>query len=74
MNELRLYSKFIKRGNYLIVEDTLLNGHPVLNSFGPGPMEAVNEFLLENKDFIVDKNCEKFLMSLNPRGYLMRVR
>lgn len=74
LNELRLYSKFIKKGNYLIVEDTLLNGHPVLNSFGPGPMEAVNEFLLENKDFIVDKNCEKFLMSLNPRGYLMRVR
>jgi cephalosporin hydroxylase len=72
INELRIYSKFVTKGSYLIVEDTNINGHPVFSNFGPGPMEAVDEFLKENKDFVVDKTKEKLYLTFNPNGYLKR--
>ena len=31
-------------------------------------MEAVDKFLSENDGFVVDSRCERFLMTLNPRG------
>lgn len=71
--ELRLLSSFVPIGGYLIVEDTNINGHPTLSTFGEGPYEAVNEFLRDNHQFIVDESREKFLMTFNPRGYLKRV-
>jgi cephalosporin hydroxylase len=73
LKELRAYSEFVSPGSYLIVEDTNINGHPVLPDFGPGPMEAVDLFLGENSEFKVDESCEKFLLTQNPRGYLRRI-
>ena len=70
--EMRLYAPLVQRGGYLIVEDTNVNGHPALPEFGPGPMEAVDAFLSETEDFEPDEDCERFLMTLNPRGYLKR--
>jgi cephalosporin hydroxylase len=58
----------------VVVEDTNVNGHPVLPDFGPGPMEAVDDFLEEHPEFAVDTSREKYLMTFNPRGYLRRVR
>lgn len=74
LKELRIYSNFVSKNSYLIVEDTNINGHPVLPEYGPGPMEAVEEFLKENKNFIIDKTKEKFLLTFNPKGFLKRVR
>ncbi|RFC62168.1 cephalosporin hydroxylase [Fulvimarina endophytica] len=70
--ELRAYSPLVKPGDYLIVEDTNVNGHPTLPDFGPGPMEALEAFLAETEDFVSDPACERFLMTLNPKGYLKR--
>jgi cephalosporin hydroxylase len=61
-------------GNYLIVEDTNINGHPVEQHFGSGPMEAVETFLHENKNFVVDQEREKFFLTFNPKGYLRRIK
>jgi cephalosporin hydroxylase len=71
--ELIAFSPLVKSGDYLIVEDTNINGHPVAANFGPGPMEAVQKFLSENRDFFVDRRCERFLMTLHPHGYLTRL-
>jgi cephalosporin hydroxylase len=70
--ELTIYSRLVTKGSYLIVEDTNVNGHPVDLEHGPGPMEALDEFLATNKDFVIDEEKEKFLMTFNPRGYLRR--
>ena len=74
VEELRAYAPLVTPGSYVVVEDTCVNGHPVLPDFGPGPMEAVAEFLRDNGDFEVDRTKEKFLMTFNPGGFLKRVR
>ena len=72
LEELRIYSKLVTPGCYLIVEDSNINGHPVLPDFGPGPMEALEDFLAEDSSFVVDRFREKFLLSFNPRGCLRK--
>ena len=73
LQELKLYSRFVTPNSYLIVEDTNINGHPVYPEFGPGPMEAIQEFLKEDKRFIVDREREKLLLTFNPGGFLKRI-
>jgi len=73
LQELNLYAPFVSIGSYLIVEDTNVNGHPVCCDHGPGPFEAVTEFLVNNKNFQIDISREKFMMTQNPSGYLKRI-
>jgi cephalosporin hydroxylase len=40
---------------------------------GPGPYEAVQEFLREDPTFQIDKTREKFLLTYFPDGFLKRV-
>jgi cephalosporin hydroxylase len=70
--ELHAYAPLVTPGQMLIVEDTMLNGHPVHADFGPGPMEALDQFLAESDDFSIDPMGAKFLVSFNPRGCLRR--
>ncbi len=71
--ELKAWAGIVGIGDYVVVEDTNVNGHPTWPTFGPGPMEAVNRFMAEPNGFEIDRRCERFLMTLNPRGYLRRV-
>jgi cephalosporin hydroxylase len=70
--ELAAYAGLVTPGSYCVVEDTNLNGHPVRPDFGPGPMEAVHEFLAAHPEFAADRGREKLLMTFNPHGYLRR--
>lgn len=73
LKELELYSNLVSVGSYLIVEDTHVNGHPIQWEYGEGPYEAVEEFLKKDSTFVIDKDCEKLLISFNPNGFLRRV-
>jgi len=73
LKELRLYSQFVTPGSYLIVHDTSHNGHPLRTSYGEGPMEAVEDFLKENTNFVSDRNREKFMFTFLPQGFLKRI-
>jgi cephalosporin hydroxylase len=42
--EMKLLRPLLSAGDYLIVEDSNLNGHPVLPGFGPGPYEAIEAY------------------------------
>ena len=72
LDELRLYGPWVTPGSYLIVEDTNVNGHPAMAEHGPGPMEALEEFLAETDEFEIDAAREKFFLTFNPRGFLRK--
>ena len=72
LEDLEIYQSLVTPGSYLIVEDTNVNGHPVLADWGDGPWEAVAEFLARHPNFEPDSSREKFLLTYNPGGYLRR--
>jgi cephalosporin hydroxylase len=74
LDELAVYAPLVTVGSYLIVQDTSVNGHPVERKFGPGPMEALAEFLPANRDFEPDKGRERLMFTMHPGGYLKRIR
>jgi len=81
LKELNIYSKFVTKGNYLVVFDTIIEFLP--KGFykdrpwdkGNNPFTAVKEFLKHNKNFVVDKEIEnKLLITCAPGGYLLRIK
>ena len=69
---LRLYGQLVSEGCYYIVEDTILQ-YEFVEGPKPGPLEAINEFMKENSEFVIDKQRNKFLLSYNSDGYLKRI-
>jgi cephalosporin hydroxylase len=72
--EMRAYGPLVSAGSYMIVQDTNLNGHPIPSTFGPGPMEAVEQFLQEDDRFEADRTQERMMFTMHPHGYLKRVK
>jgi cephalosporin hydroxylase len=71
-DELVAYAPMVTPGSYLVVEDSNVNGFPVLPDFGPGPMEAIDDFLPLHPEYEIDPWCERFGVTFNPRGFLRR--
>ena len=68
------FSPFVSVGSYVIVTDTIVNGHPVWTAYGQGPNEAIKQLLNRNGDFVVDPEPERYTLTFNPGGFLKRVR
>lgn len=73
--ELRLFSQLVTVGSYYVVEDSLndvMHWHPVPNE---GPQAAAIAFAEETDDFVFDtRYAEKYIFSLSPLGFLLRVK
>lgn len=63
-----------RAGDVVIVEDTNVNGHPVLPDFGPGPYEALQRYRTDYPDdYALDAAREsKFGFSFARDGFLIR--
>jgi cephalosporin hydroxylase len=69
--ELQLYSKFVSKGSYLIVNDT--DWPPLNKTSGKGPMAAINDFIPNNSDFTIDPDLPKYIYSCAHNGFLKRI-
>jgi len=73
--EIRAYAPFVHVGGYFIVEDSLndvMGYHPVPNE---GPKAAADEFMAGTDAFVRDRRWgERYIMTLNPNGFLLRVK
>ena len=74
--ELQVFTPLMVEGDYLIVEDSNLDGnpHPVFPGWGPSPWDAVVEFMAMNRDaFSRDIKREfKFGATQSMFGFLQR--
>jgi cephalosporin hydroxylase len=69
----RNYAPLVPVGSYVVVEDTILGGHPVWPDFGPGPKGAAKE-IVEQGEFMPDLSLERYALTFNVEGFLKRVR
>jgi cephalosporin hydroxylase len=74
LGELELITPLLRTGDYLVVEDSNVNGHPVYPDHGPGPYEALEEFLATHPNtYRRDEGREKkFGFTFAPKGFLLR--
>jgi cephalosporin hydroxylase len=74
LGEMKLLRPLLSPGDYLIVEDSMLNGHPNLPGWGPGPYEAIEAYEQEfPSDYTHDLAREnKFGFTFAPNGFLIR--
>jgi cephalosporin hydroxylase len=74
LRELEQYVPQLRKGDYLVVEDTCVNGHPVRPDFGPGPFEALEEFERMQPGLLQHDTAReaKFGATFAPRGYLIK--
>lgn len=72
LEELEAYAPLVSQGHYLVVEDTNMNGRPVEWKQGPGPGEALDEWLPDHPEFEQDKRPERFMLTFQPGGWLRK--
>lgn len=71
---MRKFAPLITAGNYLIIEDSVVNLNDNSSFYG-GPLRAIETFLAENNNFEIDrKYCDMFgrNVTFNVNGYLKR--
>lgn len=81
LKELELYSELVTKNSYIVVCDTFVEYLPdelFLDrpwKKGNNPKIAVNEFLKNNKNFVIDAPiAHKLLITSAPDGYLKRIQ
>ena len=73
LRQFERYAPFVPVGSYVVIEDTIVNGHPVWPAFGPGPAEAIKAIMNTTGDFAPDPSRERFGVTFNPGGFLKRI-
>jgi len=74
LRELRAWVPKLRAGDYLVVEDTIVNGHPVRPVHGPGPWEAIEDYLAEAPGLLIHDAAReaKFGGTFAVRGHYVR--
>lgn len=76
LKDMAQYAPLVTLGSYLIIEDSFLDLFRAGDGVGvmhDGPLKAIEEFIRTHPDFQVDQDCERYLLTYNPKGYLKRI-
>ena len=72
---LRKYHKLVTKGQYFIIEDGIgNNGLPKKKQPGYNAYKACEDFVKECPEFKIHRSRELFVITYNPKGYLLRIR
>ncbi len=73
LRELETWVPRLKAGDYVVVEDGIVNGHPVRPEHGPGPLEAIEIYLRRYPGTLIHDRGreEKFGHTFAVRGYFI---
>lgn len=74
---LHKFSPLVSKDSYLIVEDGIVNELGLEKEYHGGPLKAIREFMVSNKDFRIDRKwCDMFgkNATFNVNGYLKRLK
>ena len=81
LDELNLYSKLIKKNQYLICGDTIIAYQPKAKTRPrdwtrkKNPLSALKEFLKKNNSFKNDREIQnKLLLTNMPHGWLKKIK
>ena len=86
LRDLRNFADMVSVDSYLIVEDSIqgvpgyidpdrgVNVGPMTLPKKNTPLLAIEEFLQENNDFVIDESRERYILTENPKGFLRRVK
>ena len=77
LNSLNKFNKFVTINSYFIVEDGVLSELGYEESYEGGPLRAIEEFLSETKNFVIEEKWINFFgknATFNPKGYLKKIR
>jgi len=67
LDELAVYAPMVSPGQFLVVEDTNINGRPVEIDWkgGPGPGPALDEWLPQHPEFMAEPMAARYLMTFH---------
>ena len=77
LKALNKFSVLININSYYIVEDGVVSALGMKNKFNGGPLKAIDEFLKNNKNFIIDRKYCYFFgknATFNVNGFLKRIK
>jgi len=78
LNVMRFFDRWLREGDYLIVEDGIVTALDEAPRFDGGPLRAIHQFLSETDgDYQIDRSMTDFWgknLTWNPDGYIARVK
>jgi len=71
---LKKYHKLVTKGQYFIIEDGIGNNGLPKKNRGYNAYKACEDFVKECREFRIDRSRELFVLTYNPKGYLLRIK
>lgn len=77
INVMTKFKDVVSKDSYMIIEDGALDWMGWKEAYNGGPLKAIEEFMLENNNYEIDRNWCDFYgknVTFNPNGFLKKIK